>query len=184
MRDAIHQALGVRTGTRLPDAKQLLSMLANDARTEVRVRTAVALPDAWSTIATETMMLLRRFVSDPSPRVRAGAIRSLTEVIRVAPPVERVEIVCQWVLSQKIAERAAIAVALCSPTPVLVSDFAIEQLAQDVEPHVRALSALAAARRFAEAPRAYDDVLRRLVADPDGQVRRVASRLLKTVGKV
>lgn len=157
-------------------------MLANDPPTSVRERT-VPLGCDWGTLPAETiMLLLRQLVNDAAPRVGADAIRSLTAVVALAPPVERVELVYRWVLSSKADERAAIAAALCSPIPVLASDFAIEQLAQDAEPRVRALSGLAAACRFREAPGTYEKVLTRLVADPDRWVRRMADRLLKALG--
>jgi hypothetical protein len=120
-------------------------------------------------------------VNHSLPRVRAGAIRTLANLLDLASPVQRIELVCQWVLSANASERAAIGAALCSGVRVLAIDFAIDLLAHDPEPEVRLIAGLAAAQRLPEAPDAYERILETLTADTDHQVKSVAQWLLRSL---
>jgi HEAT repeat protein len=158
--------------------RRYLSLLAKDARTGVRERVAVAALALAKRQPADAEELLRSLAGDVSVRVRAAAGKSLAAMIESAPPFERPAIVGRWTLSPRASERAAIARALQTRTPVFVSDLALEELASDPAPDVRASAARAMARRIHEAPAAYARTLTRLSVDPDVRVERTARRLL------
>ena len=99
-------------------------------------------------------------------------------MLAAAPPLDRPAIVGRWTLATRASERAAIARALRSRTPVFVSDLALEELSTDPDPTVRASAARAMAHRIHEAPVAYARTLSRLTEDIDPRVERTARRLL------
>ena len=158
--------------------RRYLSLLAQDARTSVRERVAVAALALSKRQPADAEELLRSLSSDVSVRVRAAAGRSLASMLASAPPLDRLAMVGRWTLSPRASERAAIARALQTRTPVFVSDLALEELSNDPAPDVRAAAARAMAHRIHEAPDAYARSLTRLAADPDARVERTARRLL------
>lgn len=158
--------------------RRYLSLLAKDARTSVRERVAVAALALAKRQPADAEELLRSLAGDVSLRVRAAAGKSLAAMIESASPVERPAIVGRWTLSPRASERAAIARAMRTRTPVFVSDLALEELSRDPAPDVRAAAARAMAHRIHEAPDTYARSLTRLAADPDAHVERTARRLL------
>ena len=158
--------------------RRYLALLAKDARTRVRERVAQAVVTLAERQPADAEELIRGLCGDVSPRVRAAAGRSLASMLASAPPFERLAIVGRWTLSPRASERAAIARAMQTRTPVFVSDLALEELSSDPAPDVRAAAARAIARRIHEAPDAYARTLTRLTSDPDTRVERTARRLL------
>jgi hypothetical protein len=74
--------------------------------------------------------------------------------------------------------------ALRTRTPVFVADLALDGLAEDPDPRVRADAARAMARRIHEAPDAYARKLTALSIDSDPRVGRTAERLLRVLAGV
>jgi len=112
-----------------------------------------------------TFELLRGLANDTSSDMRAAAGAGLSRAISLLTPVERIECVCQWALSPHWGERAALARALTSPTPILVTDLVVEQLAQDPHPEVRAGALQAAQARLSHDPETYGVLVARLQQD-------------------
>lgn len=161
----------------------LLTLLAADPRARVRERVAGAAAAVGQRSLDDAQALVQRLCSDDSARVRVAAAQSLAAVLAAAPPLARPEIVSLWALSQRTAERAAVARALRRPIAVFVSDLALAELSNDVDPEVRALAARAMARRIHEAPESYGRELQRLRGDPHPRVARTARRLLDSLAR-
>lgn len=164
------------------DRARVLHLLTSDPRALVRARVAEAAPNLWLGSPAASERLVRELAKDRSPKVRRAAGQGLAAILERASPIERVELVCQWTVSTNALERAAVARALDSLTPVLVTDLAIEQLAADSSPEVRLCAARAAARHFEENPALYSHVARELASDLNRSVRRTARQLLDRVG--
>lgn len=160
------------------DRKRVLGLLSDDPRVLVRKRVAEASLALWPKASDAAQQLLKKLVNDPSRQVRAAAARALSTGLSLSPPIERVELVCKWTVSEGSEERAAVAKALSSATPLLVTDMAVEQLASDADAHVRRGAIRAAAFHFDENPELYRQIALSLVSDTNREVRRVARRLL------
>jgi hypothetical protein len=113
------------------DRARMLHLLTSDPRALVRARVAEAAPNLWLGSPVAAEHLVRDLAKDRSPKVRRAAGQGLAAILERASSIERVELVCQWTVSTNAWERAAVARALDSLTPVLVTDLAIEQLASD-----------------------------------------------------
>ena len=163
------------------EKRRFLPLLAQDARAAVRERVADAAGALAERQPEQAERLIVQLASDASPRVRAAAGRSLASLIAAAPPLDRLALVSRWTLSPNATDRAAMARALQSRTPVFVSDLALEELSNDTEADVRAATARAMARRIHEAPAGYAQALSRLAEDPDPKVERTARRLLSVL---
>lgn len=159
------------------DRLSVLSLLAQDGRGTVRARVAEAMAALWPAAPPEAEVILRDLAHDRSANVRSGAARGLALALEHASPLERLHLVCEWTISECPAERAALAEALSSRTPVFVTDLVIEQLARDPEAGVRRAALKAAAGHFDERPELYHRVAASLVSDPDRHVRHAARRL-------
>jgi hypothetical protein len=160
------------------EKRRILPLLAKDARTAVRERVAAAAGALSERLPEHAEGLIRELAGDASPRVRAAAGRSLASLLAAAAPLDRLALVGRWTLSANSSERAAMARALQSRTPVFVSDLALEELAKDDDADVRAATARAMARRIHEAPTGYAQTLARLAEDRDPRVERTARRLV------
>ncbi len=168
-----------------PSAKRhYLALLTMDARDPVRERVAAAARALAERSPTDAEPIIRTLCADISPRVRAAASRGLMALIEASTPFDRVALVSRWTLSNRSAERIAIARALQTRTPVFVADLALDGLADDPDPRVRADAARAMARRIDEAPDAYSRKLTALSADRDPRVERTARRLLQAISPV
>jgi HEAT repeat protein len=165
----------------LREKRRFLLLLAKDARVAVRERVAEAAGALAERQPEQAEGLVRHLSSDASPRVRAAAGRSLASLLAAAPPLDRLALVSRWTLSPNATDRAAMARALQSRTPVFVSDLALEELSNDTEADVRAATARAMARRIHEAPDGYARALSRLAEDGDPKVERTARRLLSAL---
>lgn len=160
------------------DRKRVLSLLSRDPRVAVRARVAeaaAAVPPEWQI---DTQALLSNLVSDPAGIVRAAATNGLEQLLTRASPIERVEIVCQWAGAPHPPEREAIARALCSKVPTLVTDLVLEELSRDDVAAVRIAAVRASGAHFDENPSVYRGLLEERTADTSRKVRRVARRLL------
>lgn len=161
------------------DLGALLQLVSHDPRVQVRTRVAELAGERWHDlplpVANEALIAL---AGDPSARVRAAVGRGLAQLIARSAPADRIELVSAWSTSDEPQRRAAIARALCAPTPMFVTDLAIEQLAADPVADVRAAALDAAAAHFEQAPRLYAEIAQARSEDPDPGVRYAARRLL------
>jgi HEAT repeat protein len=164
-----------------PDRTNVLALLARDERARVRARVAEALGSLWPAPRQPAAAALRELSRDASPEVRFAASIGLARAIQRAAPVDRIELVSQWALSDNSAERAAIARALAHPVPVFMLDLVIEHLSGDAEPEVREAIARAAGAHFHQAPATYTRIASLLQADPDASVRSAARNLSSRV---
>jgi hypothetical protein len=163
------------------EKRRYLPLLAKDARAAVRERVAEAAGTLAEALPENAERLIRELAADVSPRVRAAAGRSLASLLARAAPLDRLALVSRWTLSPNASERAAMARALQSRTPVFVSDLALEELAKDADADVRVATARAMARRIHEAPVGYAEALARLADDSDPKVERTARRLVSAL---
>jgi HEAT repeat protein len=162
----------------LHDRVSLLQLASHDPRVRVRSQVAASLEKLPSEAGFATEALIGALAADPAERVRVAAGRALAGLLSQSTPVERVEVLSRWVLSERPTDRAAIARALGARVPVLLCDVAIEQLAADTAREVRAAAMEAAAARFDELPATYLKLARAAAADGDGRVREIAMRIL------
>jgi hypothetical protein len=150
-----------------------LGALSQDERPSLRARAAAAM-HVGRVSPGEASVLLAGLARDPEEEVRSAAAEGLAGLLATAHPFARVELVCSWTVAPHPLERKAIARALARRTPVLVADVAIEQLARDVEPEVRALAAVAAGAHLPEDPSTYRRLLAELTEDAVASVREAA----------
>jgi hypothetical protein len=94
--------------------------------------------------------------------------RSLALALTGMRPLSATHVVATWSLSDDPVRRHAVACALEWPFPVVGDAVAIEHLASDPDPSIRAAVARAAWMR------SHTQVLDRLTADADGYVRDIA----------
>jgi hypothetical protein len=174
-RDTLVELVQAAEGVDLDDDRRLAALgeLARDERPSTRARAAAGLRAGHRSPA-EASALLASLARDPDELVRSAAADGLAGLLASAAPVARVELVCSWTVAPHALERAAIARALAHRTPVLVADVAIEQLARDMDPDVRALAAVAVRVHLAEDPATYRRLLGELARDDVESVREAA----------
>jgi HEAT repeat protein len=164
------------------DRRNLLLLLAQDPRDSVRVRVAAAAGGLAADFPNDAHELVRRLARDRSPAVRAAAAVGLCAVLEGVSAIQRLEMGCQWAVSEHLSERTAMANALGLRANVPLADLIMEQLAGDEEREVRTAAAQALVQRCYEAPVAYRALAQRLTADPERRVRRAARRVLEALG--
>jgi hypothetical protein len=157
-----------------------LMLLTHDPRAVVRARVARSARTLWDNAPDEALELVRQLLRDPSENVVQAASATLSELIERASPARRIEIVCDFTVSEETAERVAIGRALSRGTPVFVTDIAIAELSRDKNAEVRALALIAAERHFREAPGTYHALAMTASTDADATVRAAAHRLLRS----
>ena len=135
--------------------------------------------ELWLRAKEDGEALLRGLARDESAAMRIGAAAALGRIIELASPIERIELVCRWTVSEDRSERTAIARALGLPTPVFVADLAIAELAKDPVPEVRAAVIRAVRNHFDEDAALFARVAASLVRDPELSVRKAAGELLR-----
>jgi HEAT repeat protein len=168
-----------RTPWHPEDLGALLQLVSRDPRVQVRARVAELAGSVWRSVPLAAAQdVLAALCCDPSARVRAAAARGLARVIERAAPADRIELISAWTASAQPQRRAAVARALCAPTPMFVTDLAIEQLAGDPVAEVRSAALEAAAAHFQEAPSIYARIAEARSQDEDEGVRHAARRLL------
>lgn len=161
------------------DLGALLHRLRRDPRLQVRAHVAELAGTRWRRLPLAAANeVLSALCNDPSARVRAAVGRGLAQVIERASPPDRIELISAWTTSQDPHRRTAIARALSAPTPMFVTDLAIEQLAADPVAEVRVAALEAAAAHFAQAPAVYAAIAQACSEDDDPGVRYAARRLL------
>jgi len=134
--------------------------------------------DAGEPPDTEGSMREIRESSDRDQDVRPGLIGVLPAALLWMSGLERTEIIAGWAMSPSPGARLAIARALGGAPPSVGLLSAIEVLATDDQPEVRMAAAEAAWERRHEDPERMSQVLRRLLADPDAEVRERAQLAL------
>lgn len=156
------------------DRLSLLSLLALDPREHVRVQVAAQIGSFCAKSSPLFEDLLERLCADPSDAVRHTAAVSLTNLLEHCEGLTRTSLVGSWAASSESYLRTAIATALGTPFPAVGAASAVEALAADDDPEVRAAAAHAARTRLTEAPTLCRQVLHHLAEDPDPAVRRAA----------
>ena len=73
-----------------------------------------------------------------------GLVRSLTSVLEQIGPLERTQVVAEWATDLHAGVRLVVARALSAPLPAVSAPLAIEHLARDPSPRVRAAAEVAA----------------------------------------
>ncbi len=117
---------------------------------------------------------LRRLAEHPDRERRLPLAALLPDVLAWMTPLERVELIAGWASSRSPRLRLAIARGLRHMSPVPGSLTAIEHLAGDRDPAVRAAIAEAAWLRRRESPGRLIAVLHRLAEDDNLFVQEVA----------
>ena len=151
-----------------------LGLLACDRRDYVRERVAEKLGGFVEPLPVALETLLQRLVSDPRLSVRQAAAESLARILQSCQGFTRTRLVGSWAVATMSTHRHAIAQALRFPFEAVGAVSAVELLARDGEPEVRAAAAEAAKTRLKDAPRVCTTILRQLAQDPDATVRRAA----------
>ncbi len=156
------------------DRATLLEVLALDEREYVRVPVAAQLGAFDEPLPDSVEPTLERLCEDETPSVRDTAASSLTTLLERSGGLGRAAVVVSWASSPEPACRCAIAQALSTPLHAVGVASAIEALAGDSDPDVRAAAAIAAHAHAEDAPGVCSEVLRRLAHDPDPRVRLAA----------
>jgi HEAT repeat protein len=152
-----------------------LSAVESADRAAGRARVAVA--TAWQRSKEQGEALVKTWTRDESRAVRIGAAAALGRILELASPVERIELVCRWAMSEAACERTALARALGLATPVFVADLAIAELARDASAEVRVAVLRALHTHFHEDPETFARLHAELCEDPEPGVRRAARQL-------
>jgi hypothetical protein len=192
---AVTLALGTGTAgsalAALPDevlAEWVEAELENEPETPLRAvsnadraatRAQAIVTSLWARQKDDGEALLRELARSASGAVRIGAAAALGKIIELASPIERIELVCRWTVSEDAFERTAIARALGLSTPVFVADLAIAELAKDAVPEVRAAVIRAIKNHHHEDEAVFGRVAADLARDPELSVRRAAAELLR-----
>lgn len=108
-----------------------------------------------------------------SAALRIAAAGALGQILELASPMERIEIVCRWTVSEETSRRLAVARALALPLQAFVTDLALDQLARDSNAEVR-VAAAQAARVYAQGSADFSRILEELARDPVRAVRTAA----------
>ncbi len=117
---------------------------------------------------------LRRLAEHPDRERRLSLAALLPGILAWMTPLERVELIAGWASSDSPHLRLAIARGLRHMTPVPGALTAIEHLAADPDPAVRAAIVEAAWLRRRESPERLMTVLHRLAEDDNLFVQEVA----------
>ncbi len=155
------------------DRLRLLQLLATDTRDYVRLRAASEL-GSLAEPSEARQRLLRALCNDAVLSVRRAATSSLAGLLVQLDSPGRTHLVGSWALSPYANHRAAIALALRWPVPVVGAATTVELLSTDEDADVRAAAAEAAKIRLKEAPLLCHAILSRLADDPDPKVRKAA----------
>jgi hypothetical protein len=99
--------------------------------------------------------------------------RQLAHALCEQAPLEATHLATTWALSEDPLRRIALAHALEFPFRLVGDDVVLEHLASDPEAKVRAAVARAA---WVRRPTLGTDIVDRLTADPDPEVRSIARR--------
>jgi hypothetical protein len=128
----------------------------------------------WSKSPEATESFVSRLLVQDASAPRIAAAGALAQILELASPMQRIEIVCRWVVSDDVRERLTISRALSLPTRVFVADLAIGELSRDESAEVRAAAARAARVHAETDPEAFGAILAELSQDPVSAVRAAA----------
>jgi len=141
-------------------------------------RTRVTVSALWPQAKERVEALVKSLAQSDAVAIRIGAAAGLGRILELASPVERVELVCRWTVSENRHERIAVARALALPTPVFVADLVIAELARDPDAEVRATVIGALRTHFQRDPESFARVTADLTNDVEPAVRRAARELV------
>ena len=151
----------------------LAALLAGPASAAEDVARDVSAAEERGAIETSHEQL-RRLAEHPDRERRVALAALLPEVVAWMSPLDRIELVSSWATSDSPRLRLAIARSLRHLMPVPGSVTAIEHLATDPDPAVRAAIAEASWLRRREDPERLIEVLHRLAEDDNLFVQEVA----------
>jgi hypothetical protein len=106
--------------------------------------------------------------------MRIAAAAALGQVLELASPMERIEIVCRWTVAEDARQRLSVARALALPIQAFVTDLAIGVLSRDANAEVRVAAARAARIHARADPGGFAQILAQLSSDPVPSVRAAA----------
>jgi len=156
------------------DRLALLSLLASDARPQIRANAADATLTLGNVDPVQVEALLLRLAKDDWPEVRLAAAVAMANHLTDMQPLGQVGVVAAWATEDHPGPREALAHALSHSRPVVMADMALEVLAADSKPEVRRAAIGAVRARSLEAPETYRRILAARPQDPDRRVRRAA----------
>lgn len=128
----------------------------------------------WSKSHEAGETFVTQLASGDSAAMRIAAAAALGQVLELASPMERIEIVCRWTVAEDARQRLSVARALALPIQVFVTDLAIGVLSRDANAEVRVAAARAARVHARVDPRGFAQILEQLSSDPVPSVRAAA----------
>jgi hypothetical protein len=128
----------------------------------------------WSKSHEAGETFVTQLASGDSAALRIAAAAALGQVLELASPMERIEIVCRWTVAEDACQRLSVARALALPIQAFVTDLAIGVLSRDANAEVRVAAAHAARTHARVDPRGFAQILAELASDPVPSVRAAA----------
>ena len=164
------------SGWKDEDRLVLLSVLAGDARSHVRMRVAelLRIGRGWSFGDLEPVLL--SLAKDTASEVRSAVSRTVAAALVESDGLTRTRVASEWALSDAWAVRDTLARTLARDFNCLCAASTAAHLAADPHPEVRETVVETAIVRFEENPMCYTEILTQLAADPHRRVRRAARR--------
>jgi hypothetical protein len=149
-----------------------LEAVSTAGRLAAGARAAVAA--FWSKSHEAGEAFVTQLASGDSAALRIAAAAALGQVLELASPMERIEIVCRWTVAEDARQRLSVARALALPIQAFVTDLAIGVLSRDANADVRVAAARAARTHARTDPSGFAQILAQLSTDPDLSVRAAA----------
>src|SRR5688500_8768453 len=149
-----------------------LDAVNNAGRMAAGARAAVAA--FWPKSHEASEVFVTQLLEQKSLALRIAAAAALGQVLELASPMERIEIVCRWTVAESAAERLTVARALSLPIQAFVTDLAIGVLSRDANAEVRVAAARAARTHARVDPHGFAQILAQLASDPVLSVRAAA----------
>ena len=158
------------------DRLVLLSVLAGDARSHVRMRVSDLLLTGSERSFADVESLLLSLAEDADSEVRGAVSRAVADSLSNTDGLTRTRVAAEWALSDSWAVRDTLARALARNFQCLGAASVAAHLAEDPNPAVRETMVETAVSRFKENPQQYSEILTQLAADSNRRVRRAARR--------
>jgi HEAT repeat protein len=160
------------------DRLKLLQILSLDERPRVReavARVLAAAPDPGA----RALGLLRALATDHVAAVRQAAAAALSESFTQLPPLQRLEVACEWAVADEPNVRLAMAHALATAHAIPAADLVLTHLVYDPVHQIRMAALRAASLRFELDAPTLRAVAEPVLHDPDRRVREAARRAFR-----